>query len=49
MNILLLLIPAAIFLGLLGLIAFFWASREGQWEDLEGAGHRVLLDREPEE
>lgn len=49
MNILLLLIPAAILLGLLGLIAFFWASRVGQWEDLEGAGHRVLLDREPED
>ena len=36
-------------LGLLGLVAFFWASREGQWEDLEGAGHRVLLDRDPED
>ena len=46
MNILLLLIPIAIFLGFVGLLAFFWAMRSGQWSDLEGDGHRVLIERD---
>lgn len=41
---LLFLIPIAVTLGLLALIAFFWALRSGQYEDLEGAGHRILDD-----
>jgi cbb3-type cytochrome oxidase maturation protein len=44
MTSLLVLIPAALFLGLLGLAAFLWAMRNGQFEDLEGAGHRILFD-----
>jgi cbb3-type cytochrome oxidase maturation protein len=39
---LLLLIPIAVFLGLLSLGAFLWALRSGQYEDLEGAGQRIL-------
>ncbi|MFO0291835.1 MAG: cbb3-type cytochrome oxidase assembly protein CcoS [Rhodospirillales bacterium] len=46
MNSLLLLIPLAILLGLLGLAAFLWALRAGQFEDLDGAARRVLLDDE---
>lgn len=46
MNSLLLLIPLAILLGLLGLAAFLWALRSGQFEDLDGAAQRVLLDDE---
>lgn len=38
------LIPAALFLGGLSLLAFLWAMRSGQYEDLDGAGARVLLD-----
>lgn len=38
------LIPAALFLGLLGLGAFFWAARSGQFDDLDGAAMRILLD-----
>ncbi|MEQ8824639.1 MAG: cbb3-type cytochrome oxidase assembly protein CcoS [Filomicrobium sp.] len=41
------LIPAALFLGLLGLGAFLWALRSGQFEDLEGAAYRILDDDEP--
>jgi cbb3-type cytochrome oxidase maturation protein len=41
---LLLLIPIAVFLGLLSLAAFLWALRSGQYEDLEGAGQRILED-----
>lgn len=41
------LIPAALFLGLLGLGAFLWALRSGQFEDLDGAAYRILDDDEP--
>jgi len=44
MDILIFLIPAALFLGLLGLGAFIWALKSGQFEDLDGAAHRILLD-----
>jgi len=42
------LIPIALFLGALGLGAFLWALRSGQYEDLDGAAVRVLLDDENE-
>ena len=38
------LIPIALFLGLLGLGAFLWALRSGQFEDLEGASWRAIAD-----
>jgi cbb3-type cytochrome oxidase maturation protein len=38
------LIPIALLLALLGLIAFMWALRSGQFEDLEGAAYRILED-----
>ncbi|NOT71537.1 MAG: cbb3-type cytochrome oxidase assembly protein CcoS [Hyphomicrobium sp.] len=41
------LLPAALSLGLLGLGAFLWALRDGQFEDLEGAGWRAIEDGEP--
>lgn len=42
MNILIFLIPIALFLGLAGLAAFMWALRSGQFEDLDGAALRIL-------
>ena len=44
MSGLLYLIPVALFLGLLGLGAFLWSLRSGQFDDLDGAAHRILLD-----
>ena len=44
MNALIYLIPIALTLGAAGLIAFFWALKNGQFEDLDGAAHRVLRD-----
>ena len=38
------LIPVALTLGLSGLAAFFWAMKSGQFEDLDGAGMRILID-----
>ena len=46
MNILAYLIPVALFLGGVGLLGFVWALRSGQYEDLDGAAERVLLDSE---
>lgn len=40
------LIPIALFLGGIGLAAFFWTLRSGQYEDLDGAAHRILFDDE---
>ncbi|HEX3210181.1 MAG TPA: cbb3-type cytochrome oxidase assembly protein CcoS [Geminicoccaceae bacterium] len=41
---LLYLIPAALFLGLLGLAAFLWALKNGQFDDPDGAAERILFD-----
>lgn len=46
MSALVYLIPVALLLGLIGLVAFLWALRSGQFDDLDGAAHRVLLDDE---
>lgn len=44
MDVLLWLIPAALGLGLVGLVAFLWALKSGQFDDLDGAAHRILFD-----
>ncbi len=44
MNGLTFLIPIALGLGLAGLGAFFWSLRSGQFEDLDGAALRILID-----
>jgi len=44
MTALLILIPAALFLGALGLVAFLWSVRSGQFDDLDGAAARILTD-----
>ena len=42
------LIPCGLALAGLGLAAFLWALRSGQFEDLEGAAWRAIQDDEPE-
>jgi cbb3-type cytochrome oxidase maturation protein len=49
MNGLLLLIPIALALGLGGLATFLWALGAGQFDDLEGAGGRILFDEDDEQ
>lgn len=46
MNGILILIPIALALGLAGLAAFFWSVRSGQFDDLDGAALRILIDEE---
>lgn len=38
------LLPGMLILGLVGVIVFFWAVRSGQYDDMEGAANRVLMD-----
>ncbi|PZF76038.1 cbb3-type cytochrome oxidase assembly protein CcoS [Aestuariivirga litoralis] len=44
MNVLIYLIPIALFMGGIGLAAFIWSLKSGQYDDLEGAAWRILQD-----
>jgi cbb3-type cytochrome oxidase maturation protein len=44
MNILAILIPVSLCLGAIGLLAFLWSLRADQYDDLDGAAWRILLD-----
>ena len=44
MNVLIYLLPMALGLGLAGLFGFMLALKSGQYNDVEGAGLRVLSD-----
>lgn len=46
MDIIVYLIPVALGLGLLGLGAFLWSVKSDQYEDLDGAAHRILVDED---
>lgn len=46
MDALIFLIPAALGLGLLGLGAFLWSLKSGQYDDMEGAAERILYDED---
>ena len=47
MEVLVYLVPLAIMLGALGLVAFLWSLRNGQYDDLDGAAWRAIADDEP--
>ncbi|MBR0714257.1 cbb3-type cytochrome oxidase assembly protein CcoS [Bradyrhizobium liaoningense] len=47
MEILVILVPLALGLGLAGLAAFLWSLRSGQYDDLDGAAWRAIADDEP--
>lgn len=49
MEALLYLIPAALLLGFVGLCGFLWALKSGQFDDLDGAAVRILIDDEEPE
>jgi len=44
MEVLAYLVPLALTLGLLGLGAFLWSLKTGQYEDLDGAAWRAIMD-----
>jgi len=43
-NVLIYLVPMALLLGLIGLVAFLWTLKSGQYDDLDGAALRILPD-----
>ncbi len=50
MEVLVILIPVSLFLGGLGLVAFFWTMKTRQYDDPDGDSHRILrtdYDDEP--
>tara|TARA_Y100000815_G_scaffold142746_2_gene129091 strand:+ start:16039 stop:16194 length:156 start_codon:yes stop_codon:yes gene_type:complete len=48
LNVLIYLIPIALALGALGLGAFLWSMKSGQYQDLDGAAERILDDEADE-
>jgi cbb3-type cytochrome oxidase maturation protein len=44
MSILYLLIPLAVILMIVAVAFFMWTIKSGQYEDLEGPAHRILMD-----
>lgn len=44
MSVLVYLVPISLFLGGIGLLAFFWAIKNKQFEDPEGNAARILMD-----
>lgn len=44
MSVILYLIPLAFFIGLFWLFFFVWTIRSKQYEDLDGAARRILMD-----
>jgi len=46
MSVLVYLIPVSIALGAIGLVAFLWSLRRGQYQDLDGAAERILFEDE---
>ena len=44
MEVLSILIPVSLFLGLAGLAAFWWTMKSNQYDDPEGDAHRILSD-----
>ena len=48
MEVMVILVPLALGLGFVGLLAFLWSLKSGQYDDLEGAAWRAIADDEGE-
>ncbi len=46
MQALIYLLPIALIMGFIGLIAFIWALKSGQFDDLDGAANRILFEED---
>ncbi len=47
MEAIFLLIPIALILVIIGVVVFFWAVKNDQFDDLEGPAHSILFDDDP--
>ncbi|MFB1486735.1 MULTISPECIES: cbb3-type cytochrome oxidase assembly protein CcoS [unclassified Thiocapsa] len=43
------LIPGMLVLGLAAVAVLFWATRTGQYDDMDGDGRRILMDEDEED
>jgi cbb3-type cytochrome oxidase maturation protein len=48
MDILLMLIPAALMISGVAIVVFYWSVKSGQFEDMDGEAHRILMDDDDE-
>ena len=46
MEILFLLIPVSFIFIFIAIRIFFWAVKDGQYDDLDGAAHSILFDKD---
>ncbi len=46
MDVLFIVLPLAVLMALVALVAFFWAVHKGQFDDLDTPAHRAVLDDE---
>ncbi|MGA7982723.1 MAG: cbb3-type cytochrome oxidase assembly protein CcoS [Chromatiaceae bacterium] len=46
MDVIYALIPGMLLIGLVAVGVLFWAARSGQFDDLEGDAHRILMDED---
>jgi cbb3-type cytochrome oxidase maturation protein len=44
MDILFMLVPLSLILVALAIVVFLWMSENGQFEDLDGPAHQILMD-----
>lgn len=47
MDVLYLILPFALFIAIVFLVAFIMNVKKGQYDDLETSSHRMLIDDEP--
>jgi cbb3-type cytochrome oxidase maturation protein len=47
MSVILLMLPIALILGGLGVAAFVWATRRGQFDDVDTPAMRAIFDDDP--
>jgi cbb3-type cytochrome oxidase maturation protein len=38
------LLPGMLLLGIIAVIIFFWAVKNGQYDDMDGAANRILME-----
>lgn len=48
MDIILMLIPAALLISGITIVVFYWSVKSDQYEDMDGEAHRILMDDDDE-
>jgi len=38
------LLPGMLLLGIIAVVIFFWAVKNGQYDDMDGAANRILME-----